>query len=129
MVLWLWCQNMIFSIIKIRLSCKFWVLHLQNQAGYVNFSFVKVRWIPNFAKFWNTEILLKFWDFWLIFCMWPLNILNNKCYIATWGQKWLLPWFLRCPTGSHKIRYPMGRRVKNTRHYIFPLMIFIHFLT
>ena len=49
--------------------------------------------ILTFAKFWNPEILLKFWGFWLIFCMWPMNIPINKCYIAIWGQKWLLPWY------------------------------------
>ena len=55
------------------------------------------RWceISILEFFWNPEILLKFWDFWLIFCMWSLNIPSKKCYIATWGQKWLLPWFLR----------------------------------
>ena len=45
--------------------------------------------------FWNLGIVIQYWDFWLIFCMWPLNTLSNKCYIATWGQKWFLPWFLR----------------------------------
>ena len=71
---------MIFSTIKIRLACKIWVLYLQNQTSYVNFSFVKVMRNLHFTKVWNPEILLKFWDFWLIFC--------------------------------HRIRYPMGGRVK-----------------
>ena len=77
------------------------------------------RWceISCLKFFWNPEILLKFWDIWLIFCMWPLNIPSKKCYIATWGQKLLLPWFLRGglwgpPHGSHRNRYPMGGRVK-----------------
>ena len=114
MVLRPWCQNMFFFTLKIRLACKIWVLYLQNQGSYVNFSFVGVMC----AKFWNPEILLTFWDFWLIFCMWPLNIPINKCYIAIWGQKWLLPWFLRGglwgpPHGSHRIRYPMRGRVKD----------------
>ena len=95
---------------KIRLACKIWVPYLQKQVSYVNFSFVKVMLI-HVAKFWNPEILLKLWDFWLIFCMWHLNILSNKCYIATWGQKWLLPWFLRGRPLRHRIRYPMGGRV------------------
>ena len=59
------------------------------------FSFVKVMWNRNSTYFWSSEILLKFWDFCLMFCMWPLNIPSNKCYITTWGQEWLLPWFLR----------------------------------
>ena len=46
-----WCQNMIFRTIKIMLACKIWVLYLQNQLSYVNFSFVKVMWNLNFAKF------------------------------------------------------------------------------
>ena len=99
------------------LECKIWVLYFQNQVSYGNFLFIKVMQSINFAKFWNPEILLKFWDFWLSFCMWPLIILSNTCYIATWGQKWLPPWFLRVggpprpPHGSQRIRYPMGGRV------------------
>ena len=49
----------------------------------------------------------------ILFCMWSLNISSNKCSIATLGQKWLLPWFLRGaseapPHGSHRIWYPIG---------------------
>ena len=93
-VFWPWCQNMIFSTIKIRLACKIWVLYLQNQASYVNFSFVNLMQNLNFATFKNPEMFLKFQDFWLIFCKWPLNMPSNKWYIATWGQKWPIPWFL-----------------------------------
>ena len=64
--------------LEIRPACK-WVLYPQNQASYVNFLCVKVKWNINFKKFWNPEIFLKFWDFWL----WALNIPSNKCYIAT----------------------------------------------
>ena len=39
--------------------------------------FVKVVQNLHFSKFWNPEILLRFWDFWLNFCIWPLNIPNN----------------------------------------------------
>ena len=56
---------------KIRLPCEIWVLYLQNQPSYIDFSFIKVMQNLHFTKFWNPEILLKFWDFWLIFCMWP----------------------------------------------------------
>ena len=63
------------------------------------------RWceisILNF--FWNPELLLKFLDFWLIFCVWSLNIPSKKCYIAIWNDSFLD--FL--PHGSHRIRYPM----------------------
>ena len=65
-VLWPWCQNMIFSIVKMTLACKILVLYLQNQAIHVNFSFVEVMKNLNFAKFWNPQILLKFRDIWLI---------------------------------------------------------------
>ena len=114
--------NMIISTMKIRLSCKLWVQYLQNQAIYVNLLFVKVMRNLNFTKFWNPEILPKCWDFWLIFCFCPLNIPSNKCYITTWSQKWLLPWFLRgraseAPAhGSHRIWYPMGGMV-NPFHF------------
>ena len=108
-----WCQNMIFPTINIRLVNKIWVLYLQNQASYVNFLFVKVMRNLNFEFFWNPEILLKFGDFWLIFCMWPLNIPSNKCYIAIWGQKWRFPWFLRgaseAPPWEPKNSIPHGR--------------------
>ena len=90
MVLRLWCQNE-----KIMLACKIWVLYIQNQVSYVIFLFVKVMQNFKFTKFWNPEISLKFWDFGPNFCVWPLNIKTKKCYIATWGQKWLLPWFHR----------------------------------
>ena len=100
---------MICSTIKIRPEYKISVLYLQNQASYSNFLLVNVTQNLNFTKFWNPEISLRFWDFGPNFCVWPLNIKMKKCYIATWGQKWLLPWFLR---GSHRIRYPMGGRVK-----------------
>ena len=99
-----WWLNINFSTIKIRGTCKIWALYHQNWASYFNFSFVKVMQTLNFTKFWNPEIFLKFWDFLLILCMWPLNIPSNKCYIATWGQKWPLPWFLRGGLWGH----PMG---------------------
>ena len=88
-------QNMICSTIKIRPAYKISVLYLQNQASYSHFSPVNVMWNLNFTKFLNPEISLKFWDFGPKFCMWPLNIQTNKWYIATWGQRWLLPWYLR----------------------------------
>ena len=88
-------QNMICSAIKIRPAYKISVLYLQNQASYSHFSLVNVMQNLNFTKYWNPEISLKFWDFGPKFCMWPLNIQTNKCYIATWGQRWLLPWYLR----------------------------------
>ena len=85
-----------------RLACTIWVLYLFCLSRRCEISILKF--------FWNPEILLKFWDFWLIFCMWPLKILINKCYIATLGQKWLLPWFLRAgplrsPHWSHSFPY------------------------
>ena len=119
MVLRHWCQNMICSTMKIRLACKIWVLYLQNQASYANFCLSRWCEICISKKIWNPEILLKFWDFWLIFCMWPLKILRNKCYITTWGQKWLLPWFLRGglwgpPMGATESNTPweVGLRIK-----------------
>ena len=88
-------QNLICSTIEIRPEYKISVLYLQNQASYSHFLLVNVTRNLNFTKFWNPEISLKFWDFGPNFCVWPLNIKTKKCYIATWGQKWLLPWFLR----------------------------------
>ena len=70
-----------WSTIKIRPAYKISVLYLQNQASYSNFSLVNVMRNLNFPKFWNPEISLKFWDFGPNFCMWPLNIQTNKCYI------------------------------------------------
>ena len=75
-------QNMICSAIKIRPAYKISVLYLQNQASYSHFSLVNVMRNLNFTKYWNPEISLKFWDFGPKFCMWPLNIQTNKCYIA-----------------------------------------------
>ena len=119
MVLRHWCQNMICSSLKIRLAYKIWVLYLQNQGSYAVFSFDKVVQDLHFTKFWYPKILLKFCHFWLIFCMGPLKILSYKCYIATWGQTLLLPCFLmgrlRPPHGCHRIRYPMGSRVKKNK--------------
>ena len=83
-------QNMICSTIKIMPAYKISVLYLKNQACYGNFLLVNVIRNFNFTKFWNSEISLKFWDFGPNFCMWPLNVQTNKCYIATWGQRWLL---------------------------------------
>ena len=80
-------QNMICSTIKIRPAYKISVLYLQNQASYSNFSLVNVMRNLNLTIFSNPEISLKFWDFGLNFCMWPLNIQTNKCYIATWCQR------------------------------------------
>ena len=84
----------------------------------------------NFTKIWNPEISLKFRNFGPNFCVWPLNIKTKKCYIATWGQKWLLPWFLRGvlwgpPIGSNRIRYPMGGRVKLLFCLIWYCMVLI----
>ena len=108
---------MICSTIEIRPAYKISALYLQNQASYSNFSLVNVMRNLNLKIFSNPEISLKCWDFGPNFCMWSLNIPKNKCYIATWGQKWLLPWFLRgaseAPPGSHRIRYPLGGRVNN----------------
>ena len=83
----------------------------------------KIKWVMSIfclSRWCKTSILLKFWDFWLMFCMWPLSIPSNKCYLTTWGQKWLLPWFLRGRggggalrpphAGSHRIWYPIGGR-------------------
>ena len=110
-----WCQNTIFSTIKTRLTCKIWVLYMKNPTSYVNFSFVKVMQNLNIAKFWNPEILLKYRDFWLILCMWPLNIpitiaiyqhgIKNVSFLDFLGEA------SDAPHGSHRIRYPMGGRV------------------
>ena len=70
----------------IRPAYKISVLYLQNQASYSHFSLVNVLRNLNFTKYWNPEISLKFWDFGPNFCVWPLNIQTNKCYLATWGQ-------------------------------------------
>ena len=86
---------MICSTIKIRPANKISVLYLQNQASYSDFSLVNVMRNLHFTQFWNPEISLKFWDFGPNFCMWPLNIQTNKFYLATWGQRWLLFWYLR----------------------------------
>ena len=118
-----WCQSMICSTMKIRLSCKIWILYLQNQASYADFSFVKVVQNFHFTQFWNPEILLKFLDFWLIFCMWPLKILSNKCYIATWGQNWLLPWFLGAT--EFDISWEVGLRNGLRMSQLWPLLMFV----
>ena len=60
------------------------------------------------------------------------NIPINKCYIASFGQKWLLPWFLRGnseppPHGSHRIRYPMGGMVKLYKILKFKKIKYIQF--
>ena len=86
--------------LKLELSLAIWFVllwQLDLHVKFESFIFKIKRVIPFFycQKFWNPEILLKFGDFWLIFCMWPLNIQSNKCYIAIWGQKWRFPWFLR----------------------------------
>ena len=108
-VLWPWCQIVIFSTIKIRLALKFesFIFKIKRIMSIFRLS----RWcqILILKKFWNPEIILKFWDFSPNFCMWPLNMQTNKCYIATWGQRWLLPWYLRGglwgppPCRSHRI--------------------------
>ena len=48
--------------------------------------------------------MLKFWDFGPNFCMWPINIQTNKCYIATWGQRWLLPWYRKITRFQYAVR-------------------------
>ena len=49
--------------------------------------------LQNFS--WNPEISLNFWDFALIFFLWPLNVTLSKCSMAIWGLKWLIPRFPR----------------------------------
>ena len=73
--------------------------------------------ILNSEIFWKPKILVKLWDFSLIFCVWPQNIPSNKCYKVTWGQNGLLPCFLggralKPSHGSHRIRYPAACREK-----------------
>ena len=70
----------------------------------------ELRRICLFVKVVRNLHFKKIWDFLLIFCMWPLKILSDNCYITTWGQKWLLPWFLK---GGHW-GPPMGATESDT---------------
>ena len=51
------------------------------------FLYVKVRGNLIFAKFWNPEISINFWDFIRNFCRWPLNVVSNRYSLAIWGLK------------------------------------------
>ena len=64
---------MICFTITIRPAWKISVLYLQNQVSYSYFSLVTVMRNFNFTKSWNPEITLKFWDFGMNFCMWPIQ--------------------------------------------------------
>ena len=66
-----WCQNMIFSNTKFRLTCKIWDLYLQNQVSYVNFLFVKVMQNFKFTK----------WKFRFPCEIWVLYLQNQVCYV------------------------------------------------
>ena len=73
----------------------------QNLSELSNFCESRLDEISISQNFCNLEILLNFFDFCPIFCMWaPVLNIFNLC-IATWGLKQLLPWF---PRGG--IRYP-----------------------
>ena len=68
---------------QITLTCK--------SSDLWHFSFVKVMGNLNIAKFLISWSLAQFLRFWSHFCMWSLNMPSNKCSIATWDPKWLLP--------------------------------------
>ena len=68
-----------------------------------------------------------FWDFWLIFCLWPQNIPNNKCYIATWGRKWNdLTWEPQNPWEVGLRKLECFREVSIEFYFITVLLCGIH---
>ena len=64
------------------------------RSSYGNFPFAKVMRNLISSKSWNPEMLLKFWDFGLNFCIWPLNIPIKECYSNIRSEK-ILPWYFR----------------------------------